>query len=204
MDIVAHTKSDIQCTVHALIWPKQRVTVNKYSVVVSMWNNLQGFKIVLPLQSTSHVSTSFSVFVYTRDLLDQLPLMLTCFIYHFKHTVIAAQWRESIWNFLACAQVRAILLDPSCSGSGTTVQRLDHLLPSAGTGTVFYFTKINFNMLYNYCQSALHYMSCFHIIIIIIIIDVEVLCLHKNCWILWWQCGWTFWNILLMYLQEDP
>ncbi|KAG0562494.1 hypothetical protein KC19_9G151000 [Ceratodon purpureus] len=30
------------------------------------------------------------------------------------------------------AKVRGILLDPSCSGSGTTVQRLDHLLPSAG------------------------------------------------------------------------
>ncbi|XP_024364963.1 25S rRNA (cytosine-C(5))-methyltransferase NSUN5 [Physcomitrium patens] len=30
-------------------------------------------------------------------------------------------------------KVRGILLDPSCSGSGTTVQRLDHLLPSAGT-----------------------------------------------------------------------
>ncbi|WCJ29394.1 Ribosomal RNA small subunit methyltransferase F [Euphorbia peplus] len=28
------------------------------------------------------------------------------------------------------SKVRAILLDPSCSGSGTTAQRLDHLLPS--------------------------------------------------------------------------
>lgn len=46
-------------------------------------NNLQGFKIVLPLQSTSHVSTSFFIFVYTRDLLDQLPLMVTCFILSF-------------------------------------------------------------------------------------------------------------------------
>ena len=98
--------------------------------------------------------------------------------------------------------MRAILLDPSCSGSGTTVQRLDHLLPSAGTGTVFYLTEVNFNMLYNYCLNAPHYVTCFHIIIIII--PVEVFRLHKNCRILWWQCGWTFWNILLMDLQEDP
>ncbi|GAA0153602.1 RNA methyltransferase [Lithospermum erythrorhizon] len=32
------------------------------------------------------------------------------------------------------SKVRAILLDPSCSGSGTAVDRLDHLLPSHGTG----------------------------------------------------------------------
>lgn len=31
-------------------------------------------------------------------------------------------------------QVRAILLDPSCSGSGTAFDRLDHLLPSANAG----------------------------------------------------------------------
>ncbi|CAI0448368.1 unnamed protein product [Linum tenue] len=30
-------------------------------------------------------------------------------------------------------QIRAILLDPSCSGSGTAAQRLDHLLPSHST-----------------------------------------------------------------------
>lgn len=32
------------------------------------------------------------------------------------------------------AKVKGILLDPSCSGSGTSVQRLDHLLPSAAEG----------------------------------------------------------------------
>ncbi|CAL1390032.1 unnamed protein product [Linum trigynum] len=31
------------------------------------------------------------------------------------------------------SQIRAILLDPSCSGSGTAAQRLDHLLPSHST-----------------------------------------------------------------------
>ncbi|RVW52403.1 putative 28S rRNA (cytosine-C(5))-methyltransferase [Vitis vinifera] len=34
-------------------------------------------------------------------------------------------------------QVRAILLDPSCSGSGTTAERLDHLLPSYAAGSLF-------------------------------------------------------------------
>ncbi|KAL5728312.1 25S rRNA (cytosine(2278)-C(5))-methyltransferase [Ranunculus cassubicifolius] len=33
------------------------------------------------------------------------------------------------------SNVRAILLDPSCSGSGTTADRLDHLLPSYATQT---------------------------------------------------------------------
>ncbi|KAL3682791.1 hypothetical protein R1sor_000813 [Riccia sorocarpa] len=33
------------------------------------------------------------------------------------------------------SKVRGILLDPSCSGSGTRVQRLDHLLPSNTAGT---------------------------------------------------------------------
>ncbi|KAL8113504.1 hypothetical protein AgCh_020724 [Apium graveolens] len=34
------------------------------------------------------------------------------------------------------SKVRAILVDPSCSGSGTAVDRLDHLLPSYQTGHV--------------------------------------------------------------------
>ncbi|EFJ21036.1 hypothetical protein SELMODRAFT_107682 [Selaginella moellendorffii] len=37
------------------------------------------------------------------------------------------------------SKVRAILLDPSCSGSGTTVQRMDHLLPVAN-GQSFVFS----------------------------------------------------------------
>ncbi|XP_015384498.1 25S rRNA (cytosine-C(5))-methyltransferase NSUN5 isoform X4 [Citrus sinensis] len=34
----------------------------------------------------------------------------------------------------AYSEVRAILLDPSCSGSGTAAERLDHLLPSHASG----------------------------------------------------------------------
>uniref|UniRef100_A0A0A0L2U2 SAM-dependent MTase RsmB/NOP-type domain-containing protein n=1 Tax=Cucumis sativus TaxID=3659 RepID=A0A0A0L2U2_CUCSA len=34
------------------------------------------------------------------------------------------------------SKVRAILLDPSCSGSGTAAVRLDHLLPSHAEGTI--------------------------------------------------------------------
>ncbi|KAH9322369.1 hypothetical protein KI387_017008, partial [Taxus chinensis] len=37
-------------------------------------------------------------------------------------------------NALKFSKVRAILLDPSCSGSGTTLERLDHLLPSHAAG----------------------------------------------------------------------
>ncbi|XP_059645213.1 25S rRNA (cytosine-C(5))-methyltransferase NSUN5-like [Cornus florida] len=33
------------------------------------------------------------------------------------------------------SKIRAILLDPSCSGSGTATERLDHLLPSYSTGS---------------------------------------------------------------------
>jgi putative methyltransferase len=43
----------------------------------------------------------------------------------------------SVCDLIACLhyeQVKGILLDPSCSGSGTSVQRLDHLLPSAAEG----------------------------------------------------------------------
>lgn len=36
----------------------------------------------------------------------------------------------------AYSEVRAILLDPSCSGSGTAAERLDHLLPSHASGHV--------------------------------------------------------------------
>ncbi len=30
------------------------------------------------------------------------------------------------------SEVRGVILDPSCSGSGTTHSRMDHLLPSKG------------------------------------------------------------------------
>lgn len=52
------------------------------------------------------------------------------------------------WNF-TWHQVQAILLDPSCSGSGTVVDRLDHLLPSYTAGDfahpvfIFYFSLCN-------------------------------------------------------------
>lgn len=39
-------------------------------------------------------------------------------------------------------KVRAILLDPSCSGSGTSAERLDHLLPSYTTGLAADGTEI--------------------------------------------------------------
>lgn len=32
---------------------------------------------------------------------------------------------------LICVQVKGVILDPSCSGSGTTVSRMDHLLPGS-------------------------------------------------------------------------
>ena len=32
-------------------------------------------------------------------------------------------------------QVRGVILDPSCSGSGTGLSRMDHLLPSQGLVT---------------------------------------------------------------------
>ncbi|PKU81956.1 putative methyltransferase [Dendrobium catenatum] len=41
--------------------------------------------------------------------------------------------REISASLLGSNKVRAILLDPSCSGSGTSAERLDHLLPSYST-----------------------------------------------------------------------
>lgn len=38
-------------------------------------------------------------------------------------------------------QIQAILLDPSCSGSGTASARLDHLLPSSAPGRTADFTE---------------------------------------------------------------
>lgn len=38
-------------------------------------------------------------------------------------------------------QIHAILLDPSCSGSGTASARLDHLLPSSAPGRTADFTE---------------------------------------------------------------
>ncbi|XP_028777336.1 probable 28S rRNA (cytosine-C(5))-methyltransferase isoform X2 [Neltuma alba] len=41
------------------------------------------------------------------------------------------------------SKVRAILLDPSCSGSGTASSRLDHLLPSKAAGQDFDMERLN-------------------------------------------------------------
>ncbi|XP_013638875.1 PREDICTED: uncharacterized protein LOC106344043 isoform X2 [Brassica oleracea var. oleracea] len=38
--------------------------------------------------------------------------------------------RGQLLKMLVVKRVRTILLDPSCSGSGTIIDRLDHLLPS--------------------------------------------------------------------------
>ncbi|MCH96870.1 putative methyltransferase NSUN5-like, partial [Trifolium medium] len=40
-------------------------------------------------------------------------------------------------------QVKAILLDPSCSGSGTAASRLDHLLPSKVAGQDIDMERLN-------------------------------------------------------------
>ncbi|XP_037492910.1 28S rRNA (cytosine-C(5))-methyltransferase isoform X4 [Jatropha curcas] len=45
-------------------------------------------------------------------------------------TVHLASLMKGKGRIIAFLQIRAILLDPSCSGSGTAAQRLDHLLPS--------------------------------------------------------------------------
>lgn len=34
-----------------------------------------------------------------------------------------------------CLQVKGVILDPSCSGSGTVVSRMDHLLPGTTSGS---------------------------------------------------------------------
>lgn len=55
-------------------------------------------------------------------------------------------------------QVSAILLDPSCSGSGTASQRLDHLLPSHTTDVV---DTERLNKLAAFQKKALaHALSC--------------------------------------------
>ncbi|THG20024.1 hypothetical protein TEA_008558 [Camellia sinensis var. sinensis] len=54
--------------------------------------------------------------------------------------------------------VRAILLDPSCSGSGTAAVRLDHLLPSHGAGnfSILFFLRMLVS------SSCLHFLSISH------------------------------------------
>lgn len=55
-------------------------------------------------------------------------------------------------------QIRAILLDPSCSGSGTAAQRLDHLLPSHATDVT---DTERLNKLSAFQKKALaHALSC--------------------------------------------
>ncbi|XP_019089929.1 PREDICTED: probable 28S rRNA (cytosine-C(5))-methyltransferase isoform X2 [Camelina sativa] len=59
------------------------------------------------------------------------------------------------------AKVRAILLDPSCSGSGTITDRLDHLLPSHAADNMNYDT-MRLHKLAGFQKKALaHALSCF-------------------------------------------
>lgn len=41
--------------------------------------------------------------------------------------------RVCVYICCVAQQVKGVILDPSCSGSGTTVSRMDHLLPSSST-----------------------------------------------------------------------
>ncbi|EFJ19464.1 hypothetical protein SELMODRAFT_111166 [Selaginella moellendorffii] len=52
-------------------------------------------------------------------------------------------------------KVRAILLDPSCSGSGTTVQRMDHLLPVANGQSFFQHDAQRIDRLASFQKAAL-------------------------------------------------
>ncbi|VFQ87622.1 unnamed protein product [Cuscuta campestris] len=55
------------------------------------------------------------------------------------------------------SKVRAILLDPSCSGSGTALDRLDHLLPSANAGTHDALDMDRLQKLANFQKKALEH-----------------------------------------------
>ncbi|CAH9132076.1 unnamed protein product [Cuscuta epithymum] len=55
------------------------------------------------------------------------------------------------------SKVRAILLDPSCSGSGTAFDRLDHLLPSASGGTLDTLDLDRLQNLANFQKKALEH-----------------------------------------------
>ncbi|XP_054818628.1 25S rRNA (cytosine-C(5))-methyltransferase NSUN5 isoform X2 [Prosopis cineraria] len=57
------------------------------------------------------------------------------------------------------SKVRAILLDPSCSGSGTASSRLDHLLPSKAAGQDFDMERLN--KLANFQRKALEHTFAF-------------------------------------------
>nr|GMD97771.1 probable 28S rRNA (cytosine-C(5))-methyltransferase [Ipomoea batatas] len=55
------------------------------------------------------------------------------------------------------SKVRAILLDPSCSGSGTAFDRLDHLLPSANAGAHDGFDMDRLQKLANFQKRVLEH-----------------------------------------------
>lgn len=52
----------------------------------------------------------------------------------FAHTLTVRVF-HIVCVYICCVaqQVKGVILDPSCSGSGTTVSRMDHLLPSSST-----------------------------------------------------------------------
>lgn len=57
------------------------------------------------------------------------------------------------FNTMMIVQVRAILLDPSCSGSGISTERLDHLLPSHSIGNYMLWRLL----LRHICTSRIQY-----------------------------------------------
>ncbi|XVF89042.1 hypothetical protein PTKIN_Ptkin19aG0099500 [Pterospermum kingtungense] len=60
------------------------------------------------------------------------------------------------------SKVRAILLDPSCSGSGTIAERLDHLLPSYAAGQAASVDETErLNKLASFQRKALEHALCF-------------------------------------------
>ncbi|RZC89914.1 hypothetical protein C5167_028982 [Papaver somniferum] len=63
--------------------------------------------------------------------------------YDFGHTLDAKLLRKgdavsgptiSVWYLNSFVHVHAVLLDPSCSGARTFVEKLDHVLPSYTAG----------------------------------------------------------------------
>ncbi|XVE53861.1 hypothetical protein DITRI_Ditri03aG0035600 [Diplodiscus trichospermus] len=60
------------------------------------------------------------------------------------------------------SKVRGILLDPSCSGSGTVAERLDHLLPSYSAGQAVNINETErLNKLASFQKKALAHALCF-------------------------------------------
>ena len=77
-----------------------------------------------PIQMQKKLQISWGMDIY-------IPLSL-------HHSFVNSYYKIRAWLLVVCgwlSQFRAILLDPSCSGSGTITDRLDHLLPSHSAGS---------------------------------------------------------------------